>query len=115
MAQGNDHGTNFADFGDDQGAGIVYVVGVAHMEKVAAAIKIANRGGVFRARSGFGASAAGGGWFALRVHFYIPFSLLQCIVNKLKQLKNRAKVIEICSMKFVCLPSLVSPLSNALA
>ena len=115
MAQGNEHGANFSDFGDDQRAGVLHVVGVAHMEKITAAVKVTNGGGVFRTRSGFGASAAGASQFALGVHFDIPFSLLQCIVNKLKQLKNMAKVIEICSMKFVCLPSLVSPLSNALA
>jgi hypothetical protein len=51
----------------------------------------------------------------MRVHFYIPFALLQCIVNKLKHLKNMAKVIEICSMKSSGLPSLVLPLSNAMA
>ena len=115
MAQGNNHGAHFANFGDDQRAGIVHVVGVAHMKKVAAAVKVTNGDRKFGTRNGFGTSAAGGSWFALRVHFYIPFVLLQCIVNKLKQLKNMAKVIVLCSMKSVRLPSLVLPLSNALA
>ena len=115
MAQGNDQRTDFTHFGDDQRAGIVHVVGVAHMKKVAATVKVTNGGCEFRTRSGFGASAAGRGWFALRVHFYIPFDLLQCIVNKLKHLKNMAKVIVLCSMKSSRLPSLVLPLSNALA
>jgi hypothetical protein len=51
----------------------------------------------------------------LRVHFYIPFALLQRIVNKLKHLKNMAKVVGICSMKSSVLPSLAFPLSNAMA
>ena len=115
MAQGNDQRADFTDFGDDHCSGIIHVVSVAHMEKITAAVKVTNSGGVFRTRSGFGTSAAGGCWFAMRVHFYIPFVLLQCIVNKLKHLKNMAKVIEICSMKSSGLPSLVLPLSNAMA
>lgn len=115
MAQGNDQRADFANFRDDQRACIVHVVGVAHMKKVPAAVKVTNGDRKFGTRSGFGTSVAGGSWFALRVHFYIPFVLLQCIVNKLKQLKNMAKVIVLCSMKSVRLPSLVLPLSNALA
>ena len=115
MAQGNDQRADFTHFGDDQRAGIVHVVGVAHMKKIAAAVKVTNGDREFGTRSGFGTSAAGGSWFALRVHFDIPFVLLQCIVNKLKQLKNMAKVIVLCSMKNSRLPSLVLPLSNAQA
>ena len=115
MAQGNDQRADFTHFGDNQRAGIVHVVGVAHMKKITATVKVTNSCGVFRPRSGFGASAAGRCWFALRVHFYIPFALLQCIVNKLKHLKNMAKVIVLCSMKSSRLQSLVLPLSNALA
>jgi hypothetical protein len=85
------------------------------MEKVAAAVKVTNGGCEFRALNGFGTRVACGSRFAMRVHFYIPFALLQCIVNKLKHLKNMAKVIEICSMKSSGLPSLVLPLSNAMA
>ena len=115
MAQGNKQGTDFANFGDDQGAGIVHVVGVAHMEKVAAAVKVTNGGGEFRAWHRFGASAAGGSWFALRVHFYIPLALLQCIVNKLKLLKNMAKVIGLCGMKNPRPASLERPSPTAAA
>ena len=111
MAQGDDQRADFTHFGDDQGAGIVHIVGVAHMKKIAAAVKVTNGGGVFRAWSGFGASAAG----RCCVHFYIPFVLLQCIVNKLKQLKNMAKVIVLCSMKCVWAASLERPLPTAAA
>lgn len=72
MAQGNDQRADFANFRDDQRACIVHVVGVAHMKKIAATVKVTNSGGVFRPRSGFGASAAGRCWFALRVHFLYP-------------------------------------------
>ena len=115
MAQGNDQRADFTHLGDDQRAGIVHVVGVAHMEKVAAAVKITNGGCELRARNEFGTRVTGGSRFAMRVHFYIPFALLQCIVNKLKHMKNMAKVIVLCSMKSSSLPSLVLPLSNALA
>ena len=115
MAQGNDQRANFTHFGDDQRAGIIHVVGVTHMEKVAATVKVTNSGREFRAWNGFGTRVAGGSRFAMRVHFYIPFTLLRCIVNKLKHLKNMAKVIGICSMKSSVLPSLAFPLSNAMA
>ena len=115
MAQGNDQRTDFTHFGDDQRAGIVHVVGVAHMEKVAAAVKIANGGCELRARNEFGTRVTGGSRFAMRVHFYIPFALLQCIVNKLKLLKNMAKVIGLCGMKNPRPASLERPSPTAAA
>ena len=115
MAQGNDQRTDFTHFGDDQRAGIVHVVGVAHMEKVAAAVKVTNGGCELRARNEFGTPVTGGSRFAMHVHFYIPFDLLQCIVNKLKHLKNMAKVIVLCSMKCVWAASLEWPLPTAAA
>lgn len=70
----NDDALQLTEFGDDQGAGIFHVVGIADVEDVAAAVEIADGGGKFRAWRTLAAWAAGLGWFALRLHCFKPVS-----------------------------------------
>lgn len=68
MTQRENQALYFAQLGQHEGAGIGHVVGVADAENVAAAVKIANRCGVLRARRPYRPGAAGCCLLALALH-----------------------------------------------
>jgi len=68
MTQRDDHALYFTQLGKYQGAGVGHVVGVADTKDVAATVKIANRGGVFRTRRPYRTGATGCCLLALALH-----------------------------------------------
>lgn len=92
VANGDHHRPDIADFGNDQCAGIGQAVGVADVEKIPPAVRIADGGNVFGA---WRQRLAGGGCLAADSrHDVIPESVIvRCIIAKAMGLKNMAKVI----------------------
>lgn len=102
MTQGNDHGADVAEFGKNEFAGIGDIVGIADPENLATAIQVADSSRVFRARSTVNRGGrARGAAFALALHdAFLHFLVsLKGIVMKAKQLKNSAKVIDLCPVE----------------
>ena len=99
MAQGDDHATDIAKFGEHQFAGVGDIVGIADAENFATAVKITDSRYVFRSLCCPGGRMPFGGGSALPLHRIPQFVfLLQCIVNNFKWLKNIAKVIRACCL-----------------
>lgn len=68
LAQGYNQTLYLAELGKNHGAGVIHVISVADAENIAAAIKIAHRGGVLRAHYPNRTSAPRRGLFALNLH-----------------------------------------------
>lgn len=115
MAQRDHHRLNVANFGNDEFACVGKIVGIADVEQIAATVRVADGGDVFRTRRPADGKIPRFGSLLLCLHCYSPIPyLLMRIVDQANYLKNIAKVIVICGMGRRSPQSRALPRFNAL-